>query len=192
MISPNKQNLLLLKKKAKLTANGHKLLTEKRNGLILNFLEISRRGKELEKQLADKINGYLSNYKSVSMFVSTDEFLSALTKYTGLSLVLQKKKVSGVYISSYELAVNQPSREKLKPALRDVLNQFGPLFKEILLLSQAKNNAQNMAEEIHKTNRQIANLDQKQVEIATDIKYIKAALMEKENYEKSVLMKIFN
>lgn len=192
MISPNKQNLILLKQQKKLTQNGHKLLKEKRNGLIINFLQICKEGKSLEQELLSKINGFLEKYNGITSFISTSQLLDALTKTPGLSLMVEKKRLSGVYINQFILTVEPPQRELLKKVLQDVLSNFGELFKGIVELSQTKINAENISLEIHKTNRQISNLEQKIEQIEQDIKYIKSALMEKENYEKSVLMKIFN
>jgi vacuolar-type H+-ATPase subunit D/Vma8 len=50
MIAPNKQNLILLKNQKKVTQNGYKLLKEKRAGLIVYFLELSKKGKELKRK----------------------------------------------------------------------------------------------------------------------------------------------
>ena len=195
MISPNKQNLILLKGQNKLTRNGHKLLTEKRNGLIISFLEMSREGQRVEAKLQEHIQGYLAKYNGATAFVSSQDLLqelNALTKNEGLRILLEKKRLSGVYINEFLVSVLPPERESLKPVLREILTNFGELFKEILKVSQLKLNVENLANEIHKTNRQLSNLEQKIAQIESDIKYIKAALMEKENYEKSVLMKIFN
>lgn len=192
MLSPNKQNLILLKQQSKLTKNGYKLLQEKRNGLIINFLKISREGKHAEHQLLRKLEGFTSRFESVTAFVSSNELLEVLTKKAAMSLTIDKKRLSGVYVNQFDLVVQPPIREPLKESLHNVLHQFGPLFKEIVELSQMKSNVENLAQEIHKTNRQISNLEQKIESIAANIKYIKSALMEKENYEKSVLMKIFS
>lgn len=192
MLSPNKQNLILLKQQSTLTKNGYKLLQEKRNGLIINFLKISREGKTLEEALMKKLEGYVARYTSVTAFVSVDELLNALTKSAALSLNIDKKRLSGVYVNEFDLLIEPPIRDNLKQSIQDVLYQFGDLFKEVVELSQMKSNAENLSQEIHKTNRQISNLEQKIDSISANIKYIKSALMEKENYEKSVLMKIFS
>lgn len=195
MISPNKQNLILLKGQSKLTRNGYKLLTEKRNGLIISFLEMARTGQQVEAKLREHIDGYLAKYNGATVFVSTQELLdelAELTKTEGLRILLEKKRLSGVYVNNFVIASVPPERDYLKPVLRDILTNFGELFKEILHVSQLKLNVENLAQEIHKTNRQLSNLEQKIAKIESDIKYIKAALMERENYEKSVLMKIFN
>ena len=195
MISPNKQNLILLKQQNKLTCNGYKLLTEKRNGLILSFLNMAREGRAAEKKLLEKIKGYLERYRGASAFVSSEELLdelNLLTKNEGLRILLRKKRLSGVYVHEFTVSAVPPEREQLKPVLQHLLTNFAGLFQEVLRVSQLKINVAKLAQEIHKTNRQLSNLEQKIGQIESNIKYIKAALMEKENYEKSVLMKIFN
>ena len=52
-----------------------------------------------------------------------------------------------------------------------------------------KLNTKRIASEILKVNRQISNLERKVEDILAQIKYIQNSLMEKENFEKSVLIK---
>lgn len=192
MIAPNKQNLLTLEKQKKSYQNGHKLLKEKRNGLVLSFLELSRRGKKLEQSLSGDLKNFLALYERSLTFVSSNSLLENIESIPSLDLEVKKKRFSGVYIKDLFLKVMTADRLNLRSELRSSLNVFGELFPRLLELVQLKLSCQEVAKEILKTNRQIANIEKKVEEFEATIKWMRATLQEKENLEKSVLIKIFN
>ncbi len=192
MIAANKQNLLLLKSQKKLVQNGHKLLKEKRSGLIVTFLNLSKKGKELEKKISSEVQKALEIYSQSITFTDTLSLLKLLTQVPALKLDTQKKRISGVYVQNLNLKVKPPKREKIKTGISKGLNSFAKYLPILLELIQLKLNCQKIAEEITKTNRQISNLEKKIENIEDDIKFINSALQEKQNLEKATLIKIFN
>jgi H(+)-transporting ATP synthase subunit D len=192
MIAANKQNLLLLKSQKKLVQNGHKLLKEKRSGLIVTFLDLSKKGKELEKKISSEIKKALEIYSQSITFTDTLSLLNLLEAIPALKLNTQKKRISGVYVQNLNLQVKPPTRNKIKVGITKGLNNFAKYLPILLELIQLKLNCQKIAEEITKTNRQISNLEKKIENIEDDIKFINSALQEKQNLEKATLIKIFN
>lgn len=191
MISPNKQNLLLLQKQKKLVANGLKLLTEKRNGLIVMFLELAQKGKQKQKQVSDLWSVFFKKYSQDFAMVNIKKLLKRIFPGLKSKLVVSTKRVSGVYLNEIKLNIESKDRNTLKPSINDSLSVFRKIFPEFILLAQIKTNCQKISSEIIKTNRQISNLENKIVEIDSDIKYISNALLEKSNSEKATLIKIF-
>ncbi len=192
MLAPNKQNLLLLKTQQKLVKNGHKLLKEKRSGLIYTFLEMSREGKQLEKKVSKELQKILSQYDRSMIFVSSEALNSILEQVPVMDLVTQKKRVSGVYVDTLKITLRKPKRKGLKKDIKLSLDIFANYFSIILKLSQIRLNVQKVAVEIQKVSRQISNLENKMDSIASQIKFIQSALMEKSNFEKATLIKVFN
>jgi len=192
MIAPNKQNLLLLKSQKKLVKNGHKLLKEKRAGLIINFLELAQKGKKLEQELSEGIQKVLDIYHKSITFTDTKKLIESLTKIPAMKLAVGKKKMSGVYITKLNIDVKKPEREDLKDDLRIGLNNFSKILPLVLQVSQLKLNCSKISTEITKTSRQISNLERKMDDIDQQSKFIRATLQEKENLEKATLIKIFN
>jgi vacuolar-type H+-ATPase subunit D/Vma8 len=191
MLAPNKQNLLLLKSQIKLVKNGLKLLKEKRSGLIYTFLELSKKGKEMELKISDQVTDILEKYEIDTALVSTYSLIEALEATPAMDLVTKKKRISGVYVDDLDIKLTSPKRDNLKTGIRDVLSLFASFFPIILELSQLKLNVQRIATEIQKVGRQISNLERKVEDINAQIKFIKTALMEKENFEKAVSIKLF-
>lgn len=192
MIAPNKQNLLLLKGQKKTFQNGHKLLKEKRNGLIVSFLELSRRGRDLEKKLSKDLQSFLSVYEKSLTFVSAESLLENIDKTPALGLEVKKKRLSGVSVRDLSITIKPPKRTNLRKDLNVSLNQAAKIFPLLMELIQLKLNCEKMAHEILKTNRQISNIEKKIEEFGEQVKWIQSTLQEKDNLEKSTLIKIFN
>jgi len=191
MIAPNKQNLILLKGQLKLIQNGHKLLKEKRAGLISHFLEFARRGKLIEQSLFKEFSVVLNTYEKSLTFVSVESLFKNLPAIPAMLFKSVRKRLSGVYIQNFSIKIEAPARENIKIDIQNSLTDFSYLFPLMLELVQLKINTKFLAEEILKTNRQIANLEEKTLNTQADIKFIQTALNEKENFEKATLIKIF-
>ena len=191
MITPNKQNLLASKKQLKTLENGHKLLEEKRNGLIVSFIDLCRRGKELEREVGSGLDTILSKYNQSLAFVSTDELVSKLDRVAATNLSVKKKRVSGVAIKELSIDVKNPERTGIKSDIKDSLSSMGGYMPKLIELIQLKNTCDKIAKEILKTNRQISAIDGKIENTKGNIKWIKQVLEEKSNLEKSVLINIF-
>jgi len=191
MLAPNKQNLILLKGQLKLIKNGHKLLKEKRSGLIVNFLDLSRRGRNLEQELSKDLSGVLAAYESSLTFVSAHSLLKNLTTVPAILFRSVRKRMSGVYIQNFSITIQPPQRPSLKTDITSSLSAFAHVFPVVLELAQLKINCTRLANEILKTNRQISNLERRTDETNGQIKFIKSALEEQANFEKATLISIF-
>jgi vacuolar-type H+-ATPase subunit D/Vma8 len=191
MLAPNKQNLLYLKKQKKVIANGLKLLREKRTSLVVMFLDLARKGRDLEQQLSRDLQQVLDRYKLSTTFASGSKLIEALAPQPALGLEVVKKRTSGVYLSHLELGLKLPERENIKLDLREGLTNFGKFFPLVLEVSQLKLNCTRISQEIEKTNRQISNLENRMEDLKAQEKFIATSLNEKANLEKATLIKLF-
>ena len=158
MIAPNKQNLLLLKTTLKSQQNGHRLLKEKRSGLILSFLQLAKQGKKLESEISTNRQAILSSYLQSLNLVSPASINLSLDFQPVLELVSSKKKISGVSIIELSAKLNLPNRQNLRLPIQITLANFANLFPNLITLSQLKTSCQSLALEIKKVARQINNL----------------------------------
>ena len=158
MISPNKQNLLKLKKQKKLIVNGLKLLTEKRNSLIIMFLNLAKEGKEKQKNLSDLWGTFFKRYVQDFGLVNIKKLLQRLYPGVKSKIEIKQKRVSGVYLDEIALYLSNGKRNELKPAISNSLKNFKTIFPDFILLAQIKTNCMKISQEIIKTNRQINNL----------------------------------
>jgi V/A-type H+-transporting ATPase subunit D len=159
MLAPNKQNLILLKKQKKLFKSGHKLLKEKRTGLIINFLEMARTGRNLEFETREYVSQVIQNYRQSLTFSSTRGLLEALPETPAHRLQVQRKRVSGVYMDTLSYQGVDLQRPSIKRMIAKPLSDFAKIFPKLLELSQLKINIQRLAQEIQKVSRQIINLE---------------------------------
>jgi len=192
MISPNKQNLLKLKKQKKLVGNGLKLLTEKRNSLIILFLNLAKEGKKKQIELSDLWGTFFKRYVQDFGLVNIKKLLQRLYPGVKSKIEIKQKRVSGVYLDEISLNLASGERNELKPALSNSLKNFKTIFPQFILLAQIKTNCMKISQEIIKTNRQINNLERKVEVVDFEIKYVTSALLEKSNSEKAILIKIFS
>ncbi len=191
MLAPNKQNLLLLKKQKNTYKNGHKLLQEKRNGLILSFLNLSRKGKEMEQKMSKDLSKILSLYDKNLSFISAKAILDNLTNEPAVNLTVKKKRLSGVQVQDLQIEVNPPKREIFKQGIRTSLEKMGQYLPTLLELVQLRQTCASLGIEILKTGRQISAIEGRIEETEAQVKWIKSTLDEKSNLEKSILITIF-
>jgi vacuolar-type H+-ATPase subunit D/Vma8 len=191
MITPNKQNLLLLKKQLKVVASGLKLLKEKRTGLVSLFIKLAQQGKNLENRVGHKQQNILGSYSEAVSFVSVSGLIDNLSKNAKFDLQVEKKRISGVYLENFKISISAPFRLELKTNISSSLAEFSSIFPDLLMIVQLKLNVEKIAKEIEKTNRLINNLEKKTEEVIAQIKFINTALSEKESLEKATLIKIF-
>jgi vacuolar-type H+-ATPase subunit D/Vma8 len=191
MIAANKQNLLLIKGQRKSVDNGLRLLREKRSGLVIMFLKLANEGKQKQKQLSKNWLIFLNLIKKNLSLLNIKELLNQLNPKLSTKLTLKYKNVTGVHLNQLDFAIDNQPRNSLKTNLKNSLSDFNGIFPDFIKLAQLKTNCLKIATEITKTNRQISNLETKLEVMQAEIKYINAALLERSNAEKAILIKIF-
>jgi vacuolar-type H+-ATPase subunit D/Vma8 len=191
MIAPNKQNLIQLGNQKKVTQSGYRLLKEKRAGLISYFLNLSKSGKEVELELISNTSQSISKVAKLFSIYDIYQLNKYLFGEPSTYLYVSKKRISGVYIDSIHIEISAPIKKRLKNPIQKNLKAFSHTFPLLIKLAQHKLNCNHIAEEILKTNRQIANLEKRIESITASIKYINSVLSDKENLEKGILIKLF-
>lgn len=192
MLPPNKSNLLLLKKQRILINNGSKLLEDKRSGLIFNFLELAKKGKTIENRVENNLAIIFNKYQKNTSFTKIKDLLKELKKPIKSELKIYNKKIYGVSVDYFDIYFQNRILTKLKPKIKESLEDFADFFVNLVKLEQTKTACKALSKAIERINQQINNLDIKKQQIENNIMYIKKALVEKENLEKATLIKIFN
>jgi len=195
-VNPTRQELLKLKTKLKTAQRGHKLLKEKRDGLMKNFMAIIRQAKDLREIIErDLGQGFFSFvFSSAKMRRSTiNEALLVPTKK--VSLQATTKNVMGVEVPqfeyteegdflSYDLATTSTSLDR-------ALETFSKALKDMVKLAEIEHSARLLAVEIEKTRRRVNALEYVFIpDMEETIKYITAKLNEQERSAFVALMKI--
>jgi len=192
MLAPNKQNLLLQKKRQKSVDLGLKLLKEKRTGLIKSFLDLAREGKLKQSEISTQIEAYFIKYNSRMSLVDINTLINSLTIEPNSYIDIKKKRISGVQVENLKIQLKSSINLKIKDDLVDLINEFTEYLPKILMISQLKNSCKLISKEIEKVNRQIANLENQTIDLTGQIKQIQSVLNERENLEKATLIQLFN
>ncbi len=194
-INPTRMELIKLKKRLKTAQRGHKLLREKRDGLMKEFMTIIRQAKELREKIEQELGqGFFSFiFFSAKMRRSIiNEALLVPTKKVNLEA--STKNVMGVNVPvfnyqeegnflCYDLATTSTSLDR-------ALETFSQALQTMVKLAEVEHSARLMAAEIEKTRRRVNALEYVFIpNIEETIKYITAKLNEQERSAFVALMK---
>ena len=195
-INPTRQELIKLKRKQQTAIRGHKLLKEKRDGLMKQFMAIIREAKDLRKSIEDKLAEGFESF----VFASADmrpevmeEALSIPAKKT--SLQSTTKNVMSVDVPQFEYKSEGDflcySLKSTSADLDTSLNNFNDVLPDMVKLAQIEHSAKLLAAEVEKTRRRVNALEYVLIPNNTEtIKYITAKLNEQERGTLITLMKV--
>lgn len=194
--NPTRQELLGLKIKLKTAQRGHKLLKEKRDGLMKSFMSIIREAKDLrtkiEKEMGDSFFSFIFFVSKIDRAIVEESLLVPVKK---IDLKATTKNVMGVEVPifdykeegdflCYDLATTSTSLDRS-------LIKFSIVLKDMVKLAEIEHSAKLLAMEIEKTRRRVNALEYVFIpDIAETIKYITAKLNEQERATIITLMKV--
>ncbi len=185
-INPTRMELLRTKKRAVLAKKGHKLLKDKRDGLMREFLKIVREAKSLRSQVDELLSSSLKHFvlAQASMLPEAVEIVRQLQPYA-ISLTVSQKQLMGVKIPQFEVSLEtkdeQPGVWETSRELDIALASFQKLLPLLLQLATIEKTAELLAKEIEITRRRVNALEYVLLpQLQTGIKYIRMKLDEQE------------
>ncbi len=199
-VNPTRMELKRYKNKMATARRGHKLLKDKCDELMKQFLEIVRENKELRASLEEKI---IRSHKSFSLAsaVSSPKLLRQallLPKREG-SLKVSYKNMMSVTVPQFELEILSTRGEGQVPygmaftsgELDSSIEELGSLTEDMIRLAELEKTAQLLAEEIEKTRRRVNALEYIMIpQFERVIKSITMKLDENERGNTTRLMKV--
>ena len=199
-INPTRMELTRLKGRLKTAMRGHKLLKDKRDELMRQFLEIVRKNKELRKKVEAGLSEAASALTVASAVMSPDMLeQSLLYPKQSVELGMTFKNVMSVNVPEYNFKLKSEDAAEIYPygfaqtsgELDDALAALSDVFKDMLELAQIEKSTQLMAEEIERTRRRVNALEYVMIpEMQANIKYISMSLEENDRSTKVRLMKL--
>jgi len=192
-VNPNRMELLRLRKRLVLAERGHKLLKDKLDEIMRQFLEIMRQLYDLQDGLARKMDKVFLSFALVRSRNSLDELEELLPegdlvvepeKERILNITLPRFKIRKWDVSDYDLLNTESELDigvkKMKEVLEDLM-EMARLWKAVELL----------ANEIEVTRRRVNALEHILIpSIKETIKYISSRLEEMERSYQVQLMRI--
>ncbi len=189
-----------LKGRLKTARRGHKLLKDKRDELMRQFMDIIKRNKELRTKVEEGLTGAYSSLQVASSIMSP-EMLEQSLMYPrqSVELGMTYKNIMSVNVPIYSFRTKNDDPSEIYPygfaqtsgELDDALEKLAAVFNDMLELAQVEKTMQLLAEEIEKTRRRVNALEYVMIpELETNIKYISMKLEENENATKVRLLKV--
>lgn len=185
-VTATRMTMLGLKDQAKVAQRGHKLLKDKQDGLMQEFLLIIRQAKDLRLQVEEAIriaNVYFLEAQSVMPRSFLENALT--TPIQDLSLEVETKNVMSVKIPVFKLKVKSNGIGygfyQTRGELDVAISQFSKVFEILIQLAEIEKSAENLALEIEKTRRRVNALEYRLIpDLKDTLKFIKMKLGEAE------------
>jgi len=184
-VSPTRVSLLTLKKELKLAQKGHKLLKDKRDGLVKKFMVVIYEAKALRESVEVRLGSAFDSYTRASAMTAAAALDTAfMAPNAKIDLGVKIQSVMSVKIPEFtvEKTGSAFSYGMLETTgdLDNAIVKFDEVFVDILRLAQLEKTAEMLAEEIEKTRRRVSALENVRIPNLQDtIKFITMQLDER-------------
>jgi V/A-type H+-transporting ATPase subunit D len=195
-VNPNRMELLRLKKRLVIAKRGHKLLKDKRDALIQEFIHLVKENKTIREELENKLmKCYIifSNASSLMSKITLEETLMFPKAKSTIELTF--KNIMGVnvpkYIFKFEGNIYAYSLFNTTPELDLALRNFYEILPLMLQLAELDKAVSLLADEIEKTRRRVNALEYILIpDLESTIKFITMKLDEMARSTTSAIMRI--
>ena len=199
-VNPTRMELTRLKKKLKTSQRGHKLLKDKRDELMKQFLETVREVKALRAEVEKDLMQAHGAFTLASALMSSEAIEQALIyPKQSVELTMGFQNIMSVNVPVYDFKTKTQSDSDIYPygfaatsgELDTAVDALGKVFRKMLKLAQVEKSAQLMAEEIEKTRRRVNALEYVVIPNTQEtIRYINMKLDENDRSTTIRLMKV--
>ena len=199
-VNPTRMELTRLKKKLVTAMRGHKLLKDKRDELMRQFLDKVRENKALREEVETALVSANQNFM-LARAGMPDEMLNTalLAPKQELTISAGTQNVMSVEIPDFDFKTRTPDQNDMYSYgfafttgdLDDAILSLSEVFPKMLKLAEVEKSCQLMAAEIEKTRRRVNALEHVIIpETEKNIKYITMKLDENERSTQIRLMKV--
>jgi len=199
-VNPTRMELTRLKNKLKTARRGHKLLKDKRDELMRQFLILVRENKELREKVEKGIEDCNRNFVMARAGMSAEALNVALmSPKQEVYLEASSKNVMSVEIPEFSYKTRTSDTNDIysygfaftSSDLDSAVKSIADLLPDMLKLAEREKSCQLMAAEIEKTRRRVNALEHVMIpETEESIKYIQMKLDENERSSQIRLMKV--
>ena len=167
-VNPTRVTLLALRKRLKMASKGHKLLKEKRDGLMKKFLEVVRELREVRAEVEQEMLVIRGEFGAAAGCLSPAELTGLLLRSTAkVSLGIEEKNVMSVRVPVFSAKVAGVAGNFLPgaspAALERGLAKLEAIFPQLLRLAELQKSAELLAAEIEVTRRRVNTLEYRMI-----------------------------
>ena len=200
-VNPTRMELTRLKKKLATSTRSHKLLKDKQDELMRQFINLVKYNNTLRAEVEGQLEGSLKDFV-MARAVMSSEFLEEAVAYPKehISVEVGEKNIMSVNVpvmnfkrqlegdegSIYPYGFANTSSE-----LDDAIAKLYGILPKLLELAEVEKSCQLMADEIEKTRRRVNALEYMTIpQLQETIKYIRIKLDENERSATTRQMKV--
>ena len=199
-VNPTRMELTRLKKKLATAMKGHRLLKDKRDELMREFLDLVRENMALRRKVEEGIRRANTNFV-VARAGMSEEMLRTAVMAPRQEVLLEQgvRNVMSVDIPVFTAKMRTPDPSDIysygfaftSGDLDDAVKSLSDVLPDMLRLAETEKSCQLMAAEIEKTRRRVNALEHVIIpETKSGIRYITMKLDENERSTQIRLMKV--
>ncbi|GEK91714.1 V-type ATP synthase subunit D [Alkalibacterium kapii] len=200
-VNPTRMELAILKKRLGVATRGHKLLKDKQDELMRQFIELIRKNNELRNQVEEKLEKAMQSFamaKSLLHENYIEELMAVPTR--SVSLNMGRRNIMSVRVPQMNFQYDDNVDDATELSY-GYLNSNGELdltfeylvevMPDMLELAEIEKTCQLMADEIEKTRRRVNALEYMTIpQLEETIYFIQMKLDESERAAITRLMKV--
>jgi V/A-type H+/Na+-transporting ATPase subunit D len=200
-VNPTRMEMSKLKKRLATATRGHKLLKDKQDELIRQFINLVKYNNELRKEVEAELQGSLQDFV-MARAVMSSEFLEEAVAYPKerISVEVEKKNIMSVNVPAMKFHRQLEDDEgsifpygfaNTSSELDDSIAKLYSILPKLLELAEVEKSTQLMSDEIEKTRRRVNALEYMTIpSLQETIRYIRMKLDENERSNLTRLMKV--
>lgn len=199
-VNPTRMMLTSLKKRLKTATRGHKLMKDKRDELMKEFLELARENGRLRQEVEKELATVYRNF-SVASAIMSQEVMEESLMYPkqGVVLEVDNKNIMSVDVPVFGFKTTAEDPTNIYPYgfartsgdLDNAISELSRVFPLMLDLAAKEKETALLAAELEKTRRRVNALEYVMIpRLQVTIKYITMKLDENERGNQTRLMKV--
>lgn len=199
-VNPTRMMLTSLKRRLKTATRGHKLLKDKRDELMKEFLELARENGRLREEVEKDLDGVYKNFTIASSIMSREVMHESLMfPKQGVDLSVGSKNIMSVDVPVFDFKTTAKDEGDIFPygfarttgELDTAIMRMSGLFPKLLELAAKEKETSLLAAELEKTRRRVNALEYVMIpRLQLTIRYIQMKLDENERGNQTRLMKV--
>ncbi len=205
-VNATRQELTRLKARVRMAKRGHKLLKDKRDQLMKEFMAVVHENQRLREELDRRLSQAYMSFSQARALLSPPVLEEALLASSGPGEVdISYRRIMNVVVPEMELAghkdddAGENAMEEVPPYglaatssdLDDALSQFRGILPVLVKLSEVERKIQLLADEIERTRRRVNALEYVLIpELERAVKDVHMRLEEMDRASASRLMKV--
>ena len=185
-VTATRMTMLGLKNQLKVAERGHKLLKDKQDGLMQEFLDIVRKAKSMREEVENALKEANAAFLEAQAIMPKSTMRNTLAVPSQkLSLKVTTKNIMSVRIPKFTLEITGNALGyglvQTRGELDIAIKKFSKVFQLLLELAEVEKSAENLAFEIEKTRRRVNALEHRLIpDLQDTLKFIGMKLSETE------------